>query len=211
MSVSPDIKFEDIYREYQPRIYRYIVRLVGEYEAEDLAQEVFVKAGKSLNSFRGSSQISTWLFRIATNTALDRLKNTAYRKETVSSVGLESISDGGHDRNGWVKGRSKAPDELLIRKEMSDCVRSVIDSLPESDRMVIVLSEIEGFTDHEIAAILNLKVGTIRVRLHRACAKLKEKLESACDFYRTQDNTLACDKMPPVLSFRADSHSKRKE
>ena len=211
MSVSPDIKFEDIYREYQPRIYRYIVRLVGEYEAEDLAQEVFVKAGKSLNSFRCSSQISTWLFRIATNAALDRLRNTAYKKETVNSVGLESINDTGHDRNGWVKGRSKAPDELLIRKEMSDCVRSVIDSLPESDRMVIVLSETEGFSDQEIAVILNLKVGTIRVRLHRARAKLKEKLESACDFYQTQDNTLACDKKPPVLLFRDGSHGKRKE
>ena len=211
MSASPDIKFEDIYREQRPRIYRYLVRLVGEYEAEDLAQEVFVKAGKSLNSFEGSSQVSTWLFRIATNTALDHLKSGTYKKEMVNSVGLESLDEAGHRRNVLMKGRSKALDDLLIRKEMSDCVRSVIDSLPESDRMIIVLSETEGFTDREIAEILNLKVGTIRVRMHRARAKLKEKLESACDFYRTQDNTLACDKKPPVLAFRDGSHGRRKE
>jgi RNA polymerase sigma-70 factor, ECF subfamily len=210
MSVSPDIKFEEIYRQYRTRIYHYLVRLVGEYEAEDLAQEVFIKAGKSLHSFEGFSQVSTWLFRIATNTALDRLRSNAYKKETVDSVELESINATGHDQDVWVKSRSKAPDDLLIRKEMSDCVRSIIDSLPESDRMVIVLSETEGFSDQEIAVILSLKVGTIRVRLHRARAKLKEKLESACDFYRTQDNTLACDKKPPVLSFRSDSHNKRR-
>jgi RNA polymerase sigma-70 factor (ECF subfamily) len=211
MPALPDREFEDIYREYRSRIYHYLARMVGQDEAEDLTQEVFVKAGKSLHSFDGLSQISTWLFRIATNTALDRLRSNAYRKETVDSVGLESISDTGHDRDVWVKGRGKAPDDLLIRKEMSDCVRSIIDSLPESDRMVIVLSETEGFSDHEIAAILDLKVGTIRVRLHRARARLKEKLEAACDFYRTQDNILACDKKPPVLSFRGSSHAKRKK
>ncbi len=208
MSFSPGIKFEDIYREYRSRIYRYLVRMVGEYEAEDLTQEVFVKAGKSLHSFKGSSQVSTWLFRIATNTALDRLRSTIYKKETENSVGLESIGAAGEDRNALVKGRSKAPDDLLIRKEMSDCVRSIVDSLPEDDRMVIVLSETEGFSDQEIATILGLKVGTIRVRLHRARAKLKEKLESACDFYRTRDNTLACDKKGPVLSFRKASNRK---
>lgn len=210
MSFSAEIKFEDIYREYRPRIYRYLVRVAGEYEAEDLAQEVFMKAGKSLHSFKGDSQISTWLFRIATNTALDRLRNSAYRKETVSSVELESI-DRGHETNAWMKGRSKAPDDLLIRKEMSECVRSIVDSLPDGDRIVIVLSETEGFSDQEIAAILHLKIGTIRVRLHRARAKLKEKLESACSFYRTQDNTLACDKKPPMLAFRDASDRKQKK
>jgi RNA polymerase sigma-70 factor (ECF subfamily) len=202
MSVVPDIPFDDVYREYRPRIYRFLSSLVGNHEAEDLTQDIFVKVSKSLPSFHGDSHIATWLYRIATNTALDRLKSSSYRKEA-GSLNLDAIAETAHDRNVWTKGRSKSPDDLLIRKEMSECVRSIIDTLPEKDRMVIVLSEGEGFADHEIAEILNLKVGAVKVRLHRARARLREKLESACDFYRTKDNTLACDKKPPILPFRS--------
>lgn len=210
MAVSPDISFDDIYREYRPRIYRYLVRLTDAHEAEDLTQEVFEKVNKSLYSFQGNAHIATWIYRIATNTARDRFKSAAYKHEAEGHLGLDEITDTAHERNVWTKGRSKSPDDLLIRKEMSECVRSIIVTLPEKDRMLIVLSEMEGFSDREIAEVLNIKVGAAKVRLHRARSRLREKLESACDFYRTKDNTFACDKKPPVLTFRSTLHKPRK-
>lgn len=211
MSDAPDIQFDEIYREYRPRIYRYIAGMTGEHEAEDLTQDVFMKAGKSLGSFRGDSHIATWLYRIATNAVRDRRKSSAYRKESAESPDLEAIADTAHDRNVWTKGRSKSPDDLLIRKEMSECVRSIVDALPENDRIVIRLSDMEGFSDREIAEILNIKPGAAKVRLHRARTRLREKLESACDFYRTNDNTLACDKKSPILAFRIPAATDKKK
>lgn len=202
MPDMPDIRLDELYREYRPRIYRYIAGMAGEHDAEDLTQDVFMKAGKSLGSFRGDSQIATWLYRIATNAVLDHRKSSAYRKESAESPDLESIADRSYDRHVWTKGRSKSPDDILIRKQMSECVRSIVDTLPENDRIVIVLSDVEGFSDREIAEILSLKPGAAKVRLHRARTRLREKLQSACDFYRTKDNTLACDKKSPILTFR---------
>src|SRR4030067_455452 len=86
------MEFEAIYVRYHPKIVRYLARFVGWHEAEDLSQEVFVKVGRSLASFRGESRISTWIYRIATNAALDRLRKPSF--ETGSTEG----SPGGADR-----------------------------------------------------------------------------------------------------------------
>lgn len=211
MKDALDIRLDEIYREYRVRIYRYIAGLAGREQAEDLTQDVFMKAGKSLHEFRGDAHVATWLYRIATNTVLDLRKSGACRKESAESPDLEAIADMAHDRNLWTKDRSKSPDDILIRKQMSECVRSIVDALPENDRIIIGLSDMEGFSDREIAEILNIKPGAAKIRLHRARTRLREKLEAACDFYRTRDNTLACDKKAPVLTFRNTSSSARKK
>ena len=97
-------EFTAIYAAFQPKIYRYLARLVGKQVAEDLTQEVFVKVGKALSTFHNESQLSTWIYRIATNTAIDRMRNPAFQQETawdpevcsvragVSTVGGENAS-----------------------------------------------------------------------------------------------------------------------
>jgi RNA polymerase sigma-70 factor (ECF subfamily) len=190
--------FDQLHREYRAKIYRYLGDLVGKDRADDLTQEVFAKVSRTLGSFRGDSQISTWLYRIATNVAMDWLKSSAHRENT-KALDIADIAETEHDRNIWTKKAGMAPDELLIRKEMNDCVRNIIDHLPKNARTVIVLSDLEHFTDREIANILNIKTSAVKVRLHRARALLKKELEGNCAFYRTKDNIFACDKKRPVL------------
>ena len=72
------LEFQKVYDTFQPKIHRYLVRFVGDYEAEDLTQEVFVKVGQGLKEFRGESQLSTWIYKIATNSALDRLRSPSF-------------------------------------------------------------------------------------------------------------------------------------
>ena len=78
--IRDDLEFEQIHADFRPKIQRYLIRLVGEQEAEDLTQEVFVKVSRALKNFRGESQLSTWLYRIATNTALDRIDSPSYQR-----------------------------------------------------------------------------------------------------------------------------------
>src|SRR5574342_539452 len=90
-------ELQEIYDAFQPRILRYLTRLVGQFEAEDLTQEVFVKAGQALGSFRGESQLSTWIYRIATNAALDRLRSRSFQ-HTAHRGDLIVITEGSEER-----------------------------------------------------------------------------------------------------------------
>jgi RNA polymerase sigma factor (sigma-70 family) len=87
-----EFDFQTIHAEFRPRIQRYLARLVGESEAEDLTQEVFVKVHRALPSFRGEAQLSTWIYRIATNAALDRLRSPAFKR--CDPDGLLTTGDG---------------------------------------------------------------------------------------------------------------------
>ncbi|HLA99072.1 MAG TPA: sigma-70 family RNA polymerase sigma factor [Anaerolineales bacterium] len=79
---ADELDFQKIYATYQPRILRYLARLVGENEVEDLAQEVFVKVSHGLKSYRGEAQLSTWVYRIATNAAIDRIRAASFRQDS---------------------------------------------------------------------------------------------------------------------------------
>jgi RNA polymerase sigma-70 factor (ECF subfamily) len=97
-------------------------------------------------------------------------------------------------RTGEVK---SSTEQRLIRHEMNGCIREIIQTLPEQYRSVIVLSELEGLKDGEIAEILGLTLQTAKVRLHRARAKLRKELVATCVFYRDEQNELACDRKNP--------------
>jgi RNA polymerase sigma-70 factor (ECF subfamily) len=90
--------------------------------------------------------------------------------------------------------RPDSPDRQVIRDEMSECIREFVDRLPPDYRTIITLNELEGFTNSEIAEILDISLETAKIRLHRARAKLKESLESGCDFYLDDSSELACDR-----------------
>ena len=190
--MSAAYEFKKIYDEYYSKILLYLSRIVGVNEAEDAAQDVFERVNKGLQGFQGESKISTWIYRIATNAAIDRSRSAAY-KHKKEEIPIEEDHDGS---SSGLQEQIKTPstDQLLIKKEMNECIDEYIDTLPDNYKTIIVLSEIEGFTNKEIAEVLNLSQDNVKIRLHRARTKLKSVLDEACDFYYTENNTLACDR-----------------
>jgi RNA polymerase sigma-70 factor (ECF subfamily) len=180
---TSELEFQKIYDTFQPKILRYLTRLIGESEAEDLTQETFVKVHQGLENFRGESQLSTWIYRIATNTALDRLRSPSFQR--VAQTSLSENLDESELADKVICTEEKKPliEKQLIREEMNECIRGYIERLPESYRTVLVLSEWEGLRNNEIAEILGVTLNTVKIRLHRGKEKLKEELETHCEFH----------------------------
>ncbi len=188
-----DLDFHGVYKTFHPKIVRYLAHMVGWRDAEDLTQEVFEKVNQALETFKGESQLSTWIYKIATNSAIDKLRSPSFRH-----TGLKSLSDGEGvieimDKNAWTGEKTPSIETSAVRKEMNQCIRGVVEKLPENYRTVVVLSELEGFRDDEIAEILGVSIHTAKIRLHRARARLKKDLEAHCNFYRDERNEFACD------------------
>ena len=191
--------FAELYGEYYPKVTRYLQRLVGEAEAEDVAQETFVKINRSLDSFRGESRLSTWIYRIATNTAMDHLR----KPSSGQSRQWDDDADGGGEAGEDVLA-DNAPlhDTLLIRKDMNECIRGLVNDLPENYRSVLALSDLEGFTNAEIGEVLGLSLDTVKIRLHRARLQLKKSMDHACHLYRDGRNEFSCDRKTTTLEFK---------
>lgn len=185
-------EFNDIYDQYYPRIFQYLTRIVGPNDAEDIAQDVFDKINSGLGGFQGKSKLSTWIYRIATNTAIDKCRSAAY-KHAAEHVAIDDGPD--HESQSVLEEhQSPSTDQMVIQKEMSECINEYIDKLPPDYKTIIVLSELEGLTNKEIAEILDISLDNVKIRLHRARTKLKKTLNEACAFYYTEQNTLACDR-----------------
>jgi RNA polymerase sigma-70 factor (ECF subfamily) len=159
---------------------------VGESEAEDLTQEVMIKVNAALPEFRGESQLSTWIYRIATNAAFDRLRSQAYRR-VVQSCSASAESEIA-DQNGLTVEKTPLLERQIFRNEMNECIQGYIQNLPENYRVVLLLSEFEGLKDREIATTLGISLGTAKIRLHRAKEKLKEELKANCGTYWIEEN-----------------------
>jgi len=181
-----DLRFEQVYEDYQDKLLRYLTGMVGPADAEDLTQEVFVKISLALENFRGESSLNTWVYRIAANAAIDLLRRSANRVDRCLPV--EDGSDEVH-LNGL-----PASEQRVIKQEMNDCIREVVNGLPEDYRSVIVLSELEDLPDGEIAEILGVSLQTVKIRLHRARARLRQALQNECVFYQDEHGKLACDR-----------------
>ena len=179
-------EFDRIYAEHHARILRYLTRMVGAQDAEDLAQEVFIRAAKAYDGFRHEAKIETWLYRIATHVAVDRLRGTASRRETLLGQELGEVAADGREAVSTLE-------EKTLRRAANECIRNVIYGLPENYRTPLILSELEGFTNREIAEILDVSLDTVKIRLHRAKEQLKKALLDACQFSRDERNELTCD------------------
>ena len=173
------LSFEQVYADFQPRVLRCLTRMIGEHEAEDLTQEVFIKISRSLDTFRGESQLSTWIYRIATNAALDRLRNPAFKRVAPDAppVGDES---GEVDEDGEIEIDAPSLDQQVCRKERYECYRDFVEKLPANYRLVIALSEWEELTAKEIADILGLSLDVVKIRLHRGRELLLKTLREHC-------------------------------
>jgi RNA polymerase sigma-70 factor (ECF subfamily) len=194
---KPD--FQTIYVSFSKKIRRYLARLVGEADFEDVTQEVFLKVNASLAEFRSDSSLSTWIYRIATNAAIDhnRKSSTRLKEQTAE----EQLPDDSLTEANMAVDPTPPQDRQLIRKEMSDCIRGIVDGLPENYRTVLILSDLEELKNNEIAEVLDISLETVKIRLHRARMRLKKELEDHCSFYKDERNELACDRKVPSLKF----------
>ena len=161
--------FETLVLEYEKSVYNIALRMTGNSEdASDMTQEAFIKAFNSLQSFRGDSKFSVWLYRIVSNVCLDFLRSRN-RRPTVS---LSVEDDEGEETELEVADESQSPELLLDRSLTRDSVRRGLDSLPPDYRQILLLREIQGFSYEEISETLDLEVGTVKSRIFRARKKL---------------------------------------
>jgi len=163
--------YGELVHRHQNRLFNSLYRMLGSREdADDIAQESFVAAFQKLDTFRGDSQFYSWLFRIAYNTAIS-MKRKA-RLKTVSGDKLkESSGQEPNDTNP-----DHEPGHALHVEETQIAVQKALNELSEEYREAIVLKEMEDLSYEEIAELADVPVGTIRSRLHRARAELREKL-----------------------------------
>lgn len=169
MSKNENGCFETVYRRTYGTIYRFAKRLCRSSEdAEDVAQETYARAFRAIDSFQNDRPIENWLMRIAHNTFLDHRRKQTRRLQPIHESaltddrGLESIEDS-----------SMGAFEIVASKEVDPKLASAIKALDEDARNLIYLAHIQQMPYAEIAASLNLKVATVRSRLHRACRKLR--------------------------------------
>ncbi len=193
-----ELDFQGIYDTYHEKICRYLARLIGEADAEDVTQEVLLKVNAALEGFRGDSSLSTWIYRIATNAAMDHLRRSNPLEQADDS---HSADDSLNKEEMTVDVSTPAVDTQLIRKEMIECIRGIVDGLPQDYRTVLILSDLEELSNSEIADVLDISLETVKIRLHRARARLKKELEHHCSFYRDDRNELACDRKISPLRF----------
>jgi len=194
--------FQILYDENHERIRRLLARTAGPQEAEDLAQVVFSKAARALPTFRGRAQMSTWLYRIAANVASDWLRgrSTLEAKATIQLPNAPDDTACGSSVSSASQEKQASPEQELIRNEMGDCIRRLIGQLPDKQRTVLVLGELGGLKDDEVAQTLGISRSNAKVRLHRARAQLKKVLEAHCDFSRNEDNEFVCEPKPVACS-----------
>ncbi len=167
--------FEEIVVLYRDRVFGLIVRMVGNREeAEDLAQEVFITVLKSIDTFRGESKFSTWLYRIAANHTKNRMKYLS-RRAYKSTGEFDDAAERAVQR-GEAPGTTRAttPEAAMAGAQIERVVQAAIAELDEDHRELVVLRDMEEMSYEEIVAITGLNEGTVKSRLHRARTALKD-------------------------------------
>jgi len=172
--------------KYQRKLLRLVMRLVRDpAEAEDVAQEAFIKAYRALPNFRGESAFYTWLYRIGVNTAKNWLVSQGRRMPTISEVTYDDDDEPGSLHESSLLRDDETPDRMLLSKQIGATVNAAMDALPEELRNAIALREIEGMSYEEIAQVMDCPIGTVRSRIFRAreaiAAQLRPLLDAAPD------------------------------
>jgi len=158
--------FEELVTTYQHRIFGVALRMLGSRaEAEDVAQETFLRAHRALGEFRGEARLGTWLYAIASRLCLNRLASAERRYVR-------------GDEDAMLRFPAEGDAAIALeRTEVAAALHDAIAALPEDRRLVVILRDLEGLSYEEIAEALGVELNTVRTRLHRARLDLKAKLE----------------------------------
>ncbi len=187
--------------DYRPQIRRHLLAMAHDPElAEDLTQETYARAFAQLDSLRDRQAGLAWLYRIATNTALDR-----FRRKVPATVTLD---DGTVAEVEAIGARDERPgisliEEALERSEMSACIQSYLQGLPDDYRVAILLHDVNGLTNPEVASVVDCSLATAKIRVHRAHQRLREVLKGACEFHLDDRGVLVCGQKPSTVSARS--------
>lgn len=160
--------FNRLVETYQAQVYNLAYRMLGsQASAEDAAQECFISAYKNIRAYRGGS-FKGWLFRIATNACYDQLRSKKRHAET-------SLEDRLEADQGWQPASvGETPEEAAITGELSREIAKAVTTLPEDQRLVLIMADVQGFTYEEVAEATSSSLGTVKSRLSRARAKVRD-------------------------------------
>jgi len=194
--VSPDLS--ESLATHREAIVRYIRGMVrDDAEAEDLTQETLLRAYNKLSSLDDPTRLVPWLYRIATNVTHDRFRQASFRHRPMS---LEEGEGAASQTAGLMKivpDDSPRLDKLMEQREMSSCVRDYIEDLSDSYRAVMLLHDVQGLTNPEIAEMLGVSLATVKIRLHRARGRLRVALDEGCSFSHDERGVQVCEPKPP--------------
>ena len=172
--------FETLVAEYSDRVYRLaygITRNAG--DAEEVAQDVFLTVFRKIDGFEARAALGTWIYRVTTNTALNKRRGKRFEIETPLEDLLPTYQDDGHregDRSYVLADWSALPDEVLLSREGRDTISRAVAALPAASQVVFVLRDVEGLSNEEAAEALGDTVASVKSRLHRARMALREQL-----------------------------------
>ncbi|MBX3072382.1 sigma-70 family RNA polymerase sigma factor [Candidatus Obscuribacterales bacterium] len=188
--------FKTLVRRYQNRIFNSAYHLIGnKEEAEEVVQDTFVKVHQGIDNFREDASFGAWVFRISHNLCMDILRN---RKKRVAIQTIPLLARTGEETDGDfeagvddIADMTLEPAQVLDLKEESEIIEFSLKSLPEAQRAVLILHDLEGFQYQQIAEIIGASIGTVRSRLHYGRIKLKEMLDA---YYAMKSNPVT----PPI-------------
>ncbi len=167
--------FAEIVELFQDKLYRICYRMLGnQHEAEDIAQEAFVRAFINIHTFDTNRKFSTWLYRIGTNLCIDRIR----KKKPDYYLDAEVAGTEGLNMYSQIASKDQLPEQEVLKMEMQDRVQYEISRLPDKYRAVIVLKYMEDLPLQEISEILEMPLGTVKTRIHRGREALRKQLSN---------------------------------
>jgi RNA polymerase sigma-70 factor, ECF subfamily len=170
--VLRNVDFAKVVREQSNRVYNTVYCLLGnETDAEDVAQEVFLRAYQAIDGFKGKSNISTWLYRITVNVVYDHIKKNNRNEQLREPLDIEELETIGNALRAH-----ENPEASFFKKELNETIQKALSGIPYNFRTVFVLKEIEGYSYRDIGKILGLSIGTVESRLFRAREMLRRNL-----------------------------------
>ena len=167
--------FNTLVRTYEGRVYNVCYRMLGDPDsAADAAQDAFLSAFRNLRGFRGGS-FRSWMLRIATNTCYDLLRSRKRRPTVSLDLETEESDDAAPLQ---IADTAESPTEFALRRELAAAIQRGLDGLPDEQRIILILSDIEGLAYEEIAEVTNTNLGTVKSRLSRGRARLRDILKA---------------------------------
>jgi RNA polymerase sigma-70 factor, ECF subfamily len=199
VSVTPPPELARIYETYHRKVVAYAAKLLGRDRAEDVAQEVFLKVGRSLGTLSDPTKLTSWICAITLNTVRDLVRKRGAETRHGERVQGDRTAEGPNRVSEAEDTASRDPEEAAMRNEMVACYLDFVRRLPRHYYLVYALSEFEDLSSQEIAERLSVSAGTAKIRLHRARAMLYAELRRNCRCYHNERGELMGEPTSPAL------------